>query len=406
MTSMNPGTKVACMPVEAMCQLKGGSEMVNRISGKALLLVIFCISMSLLLSCAGKKRVRRSLPEGFNHHLKQAILYYDEGQCEKAIPEFDKVIEISPRYSSAYAHRGYCYLQENLYDEATEDFSKAIELQPENASYYEGRGRVCLERQLYEKAIADFTVAVKLNPKAGNYNYLGSARLLNNEFDLAIADFGKAIDFAPKWAKPYIGRGTALLSKGDYDLAILDFKKALDLDPTAEDVCRTCLLETFEKVGRTDEALAFLDNVLKADPYNSEIYHERAFFWQKKADFSRAIADYEKAIALNPNHSDSYNNLAWILATCPDERYRDGERAIKLAKNAVQLPKNAEEEWYSIGTLAAAYAEVGRFGDAIKTQEKALALLEESGEDPKTISDAKKMLENYKASKPWREPQN
>ena len=92
MTSMNPGTKVACMPVEAMCQLKGGSEMVNRISGKALLLVIFCISMSLLLSCAGKKRVRRSLPEGFNHHLKQAILYYDEGQCEKAIPEFDKVI--------------------------------------------------------------------------------------------------------------------------------------------------------------------------------------------------------------------------------------------------------------------------------------------------------------------------
>ena len=416
--------------------------MTNRISGKAFPLLIFFVSALMFFSCAGNSASKKSQDE-YRTYVKRGYFHYKKGDYEKAISYFSKALEINAESSSIYETRARAYVKKREYDSAIADLSKLIELEPEDPWYYvfrahvyfdkgdydkviedsskvinlnsqdwnyyalhELRGRAYLEKKLFKEAIADFTVAVKVDPGAQTYNYLGFARFENNEFDSAIADFNKAIEFAPRSAKSYLGRGLALTSKGDYDNAILDIKKVLDIDPTAEDVCRTCLLAVFEKADRIDEALAFLDTLLKADPQNSEIYHDRAYFWQKKADFRRAIADYEKAIELNPKDSDSYNSLAWILATCPDERYHNGMRAIKLAKKAVQLPKGTEEEWYCMGTLAAAYAEAGRFEDAVKAQEKSISLMKNDVSDPDKITKANERLEHYKANKPWREDQN
>jgi tetratricopeptide (TPR) repeat protein len=86
------------------------------------------------------------------------------------------------------------------------------------------------------------------------------------------------------------------------------------------------------------------------------------------------------------------------MATCPESRYRDGKRAVELAEKAVVLRDDAN----FLDTLAAAYAEAGRFQDAIKTEEKAIAKLKKEG-NTKNIPAFEEHLSSYKAGKPWRE---
>jgi len=114
-----------------------------------------------------------------------------------------------------------------------------------------------------------------------------------------------------------------------------------------------------------------------------------------------AIAQYERALQIKPDYAESMNNLAWLLATCPDARIRDGTQAVKYAERA------CEQTHYGmtlfVGTLAAAYAEAGRFDEAIATAEKACALAEAAGEEG-LLARNQQLLALYRAHQPYREP--
>ena len=98
-------------------------------------------------------------------------------------------------------------------------------------------------------------------------------------------------------------------------------------------------------------------------------YYNRGNLWAKKNDHDKAIADYDEAIRLNPKDARAYNNRAWLRATCPDQKYRDGRKAYEDASEACQLDNYKEAN--ILGTLAAAYAECGDFDKAVEWQEKA-----------------------------------
>jgi tetratricopeptide (TPR) repeat protein len=120
--------------------------------------------------------------------------------------------------------------------------------------------------------------------------------------------------------------------------------------------------------------------------------------WRHKGDYDRAIANYNKIIELDPTNDTGYDGLAWLYAVCPESKYRDGVKAIELAKKAVEL----KDTGGNIDTLAAAYAEAGRFQEAIKTQERAIAKLKQEG-GTKDLPEFEEHLSSYKAGKPWRE---
>jgi tetratricopeptide (TPR) repeat protein len=142
-----------------------------------------------------------------------------------------------------------------------------------------------------------------------------------------------------------------------------------------------------------DKAISFFNQTLEINPQYALAFAARGLTWQKKGHYDDAINDGNKALELEPDKPAYLNNLAWILATCPNMRMRDGKRAVELALKAAKLT-----EWkkgYILDTLAASYAQSGDFPSAIKTQEKAIQLLQEES--------LKRRLELYKQKKAYTE---
>jgi cytochrome c-type biogenesis protein CcmH/NrfG len=136
----------------------------------------------------------------------------------------------------------------------------------------------------------------------------------------------------------------------------------------------------------------------RPEPTDAAGFVKRGDDYVDEGEYDRAIADYKEAIRLAPDDEEAYNSLAWLLATCTEERVRDGKQAVELATKACELTKWEDAD--TLSTLAAAEAECGHFAEAVKWQKKALKLGFEKTEDTKAARD---QLRLYEAGKPYRE---
>src|SRR5262249_1140316 len=116
----------------------------------------------------------------------------------------------------------------------------------------------------------------------------------------------------------------------------------------------------------------------------------------ERKEWQAALENFEAALRAAPDNPFACNNLAWMLATCPDEKLRDGLRAVALARQACQATE--EKHAFCLGTLAAALAETGAFAAATCRQEQGPELYPE---EEKPAGQAR--LELYRAGQPYRE---
>lgn len=154
------------------------------------------------------------------------------------------------------------------------------------------------------------------------------------------------------------------------------------------------------KQGKTDEAIRELDAALKLEPKLAQASFELAELLSQQGRNREAAARYSKAIEADPKLLSALNNLAWLLATDPDAQIRNGPRAVELAERACQLT-----EWkaaFLMGTLAAAYAEAGRFTDAVAMAERARDLAR-ADKLEEVANKNGELLELYRAGRPFRE---
>ena len=133
------------------------------------------------------------------------------------------------------------------------------------------------------------------------------------------------------------------------------------------------------------------------NPASAEVYFNQGNAYLLNRQFKQAISYYIKTTEINPAFAPGFNNLAWLFATCPDGKYRDGNKAIENATRACELSQWAKPD--CLGTLAAAYAEAGEFELAIKWQATAI----EFATPDYDIVAAHSRLELYIAGKSYRE---
>jgi Flp pilus assembly protein TadD len=114
-----------------------------------------------------------------------------------------------------------------------------------------------------------------------------------------------------------------------------------------------------------------------------------------------AVVQYREALRLDPKLTKALNNLAWVLATSSDDELRNGAGAVRLAERACELTHYGKPLY--VGTLAAAYAECGRFPEAVTMAEKAEQIATAAGLVAAAAKN-RQQLELYRAGKPYHEP--
>jgi tetratricopeptide (TPR) repeat protein len=125
---------------------------------------------------------------------------------------------------------------------------------------------------------------------------------------------------------------------------------------------------------------------------------DQARYWAERGQNARALGAFEEAIRLDPEDFMSLNELAWLLATCPDASIRDGKRAVELANRACELTAGGLGGF--LDTLAASHAETGAFPAAVKVQNEAIGMLPPS--DP-NLQGFRARLALYQLNKPYRQ---
>jgi spermidine synthase len=139
--------------------------------------------------------------------------------------------------------------------------------------------------------------------------------------------------------------------------------------------------------------------VIEVRPAEAEV--EVAAKLSGRGDFAGAIARYRRALEIDPNLIEALNNLAWLLATCPQASLRNGAEAVQLAEKACQI--TGYHRTVLVGTLGAAYAEAGRFPDAVATAQKACDLAAIFKEE-QLVARNRELLQLYQAGQPYHEP--
>jgi tetratricopeptide (TPR) repeat protein len=166
--------------------------------------------------------------------------------------------------------------------------------------------------------------------------------------------------------------------------------------------------------GQISEALPLYEENLKLSTaklgtnhhYTLTAMNNLADAYSQAGQLEKAIVLHDQAlrlmrVKLGPAHSltvNSMNSLAEILATCNDPQIRDGARAVSLAEEAVAATQRKDGDL--LDTLAAAYAETGRFAKAISTEKEAMALIK----DPSNRKELEDRLKLYEANAPYRQP--
>ena len=237
------------------------------------------------------------------------------------------------------------------------------------------------------------------NPLAADaHNDLGVELTKQNKLPEALAEFTAAAKIAPDNVAAQSNLGTVLAMQGNLKAAHSHFQAALRIKPfDPEAHLKLASVLRAERKFRLARAHLRMACVFRPSP-DAQLQLADSFY--RASEFTHAIAQFRQVIRNHPELPDAFNNLAWMLATCPEERVRNGAEAVTCAERACQLTHHKQTVYLS--TLAAAYAEAGRFPEAIDAAETALRLQVSAGENGFAEVN-RKLLEYYRAGVPFRE---
>ena len=227
--------------------------------------------------------------------------------------------------------------------------------------------------------------------------FLGDLDLDAGALDAAVAIYDRLFELAPR--DPAIHREVAirLVTKQRVPEALRHLELAVRLDPTHAD-SRLNLAALQLRQGRADMALENLLELVHQRPDSGSLRIQVARILESQGRAADAVAQYEAAVRLQPDSPASIA-LAWLLATHPDATLRDGSRAVELAERAARGA--GANDLRTIEVLAAAYAEVGRFDDAVAVAQRAGAQASAAG-DAEGGARIERMLQEFRANRPVR----
>jgi tetratricopeptide (TPR) repeat protein len=305
----------------------------------------------------------------------RGLAYGKLGQCDKAVADYTKAIELDPKDAKHWYNRGVDHEKLGQLDKALADYSKALDLDPKYTEAWLNRGVLyCDHLGQPAKAVADFSEAINLDPKDAKHWYnRGVAHKRLGELDKAVADYSQVIKLNPKFVQAWHNRGILYCDHlGQPAQAVADFSEAIKLDPKDADhwYCRGV---AYGNLGQWDKAVDDYSQAIELDEKYVKAWHNRGVSYGKLGQLDKALPDYSKAIELDPKHVNAWNNRGAVYC----DRLGEPGKAVADFSEAIKLDPKVAGFWYNRGN---AYRRLGELDKALPDYSKAIEL------DPKHVN--------------------
>jgi tetratricopeptide (TPR) repeat protein len=195
--------------------------------------------------------------------------------------------------------------------------------------------------------------------------------------------------------------GIIFLEQGRLDDAISNLQAAIDVRPENAPAHDNLAKALLRKGGHTAEAMVHYHKLLEIEPDNVEARNTLGTALIQQGHLREAIEQWQEALAIQPENGNAASNLAWVFATCPEDSFRDGRHAVELAEKALRVSGGKIPMIYKV--LAAAYAESGRFSDAIESAQRGAELAMNQG-NPGLATELQSNIAVYQSGRPLRDP--
>ncbi len=356
-------------------------------------------------------------PDNIDALRIRGAYYLQNDQADLAIEDFKKWLEHDKENMAAYFVVAQSLMAMQKFDEAIEILNQANEVKPDEPDIYRERARIYLAQEKTDQAIEDLTKAIELDPEDIESLMMRATIYLDEEkHDEALADVNKVLQVQPGLVAAYRLRSFIYSAQENFDDAIRDIQLLVADSPEnlGYKLQLAMLLNANDEPSRAIAIYEGLIRDLRQELEAADSEEREAAIKDLLASALRGVGDanlsrgrhaeaikaYEEALQLRPEDDGILNNLAWVLATSPEDDLRDGKRAIELATKAAELTDYKQA--HILSTLASGYAEAGDFETAREWAAKAI----EVSDDDEQRENLTKELESYKENKPWRELQN
>ena len=286
------------------------------------------------------------------------------GEARLSDPLLDELSDLATG-SRAFNQRGDYATLQGHYQAALGFYQQAVDAAPENSEYHVDLAAALIQLNDLNAAVEQLQEALRLDPGNGVANY--------------------------NWA-------IILTRQGRDQDAVAYHEKALASNPDHKEA-RFNMASAFLRLHRFDEAAMHFERVVDIDPLNGAARFGQAVALMHLKRWAEAKSLLEDSFAARPDDAHIANVFARLLAACPLDELRDGHRALEIARQLV----TSDRSLHNVEALAMALAELGRFEEAARLQEEALAAIRQAGQHDQEVH-LTASLTRYRQRQPARSP--
>jgi len=344
----------------------------------------------------------RAMEVTANNYLAMSLVgtvEEDQGELDDAIRLYRQALACKPAYPEAHFFLGRVLEKKGQTAEAMSEYLEALRLRPDFDTAHIMVGLLLAKERRFDEAVTHYQAALKTDPEsAAAQSDWGLALIKQGRWQESAAHYEQALGLDSTLAEAHDNLAIAYLQTGRLAEGTTELRTALKLNPGDAET-RFNLGQALNQQQQWAEAAELLKSLALSQPANFNVQFQYGLDLEHLGQTREAMSHYATALGQNPDFPDALQHCAWIAATDARPELRNGTQAVEMAARACDL--TGQRSPAMLLTLAAAYAETGRFSDALTTVGKAEELARTQGQK-ELEAEAGRLRAAFAAGQPFR----